>query len=146
MEETNDLSALASLLKSFLHDLPIPLISQDLADKIYPIIVQADENDDVKTLLENHYSSRDKTKDLRVLKYVLQHLNRVASEANNKMNSYNLAVVFSPNLIFATSATTMAMTHKRGPSLFVENDVNVKVVDWLISNISTKLSKLGFDQ
>jgi len=144
LEETNDLSALASLLKSFLHDLPIPLISQDLADKIYPIIVQADENDDVKTLLENHYSSDDKTRDLRVLKYVLQHLNRVASEANNKMNSYNLAVVFSPNLIFAISATTM--THKRGPSLFAENDVNVKVVDWLISNISTKLSKLGFDQ
>ena len=122
--------------------MPFPLISQDLADKIYPIIVQADESDDVKTLLENHYSCNEKKIDLIVLKCLLQHLNRVASEANNKMNSYNLAVVFSPNLIFATSATA----HKRGPSLYVENDVNVKVVDWLISNISTKLSKLGFDQ
>ncbi|KAL7060615.1 hypothetical protein AAHC03_09950 [Spirometra sp. Aus1] len=95
-----DPNTITSLIKSFLRQLPIPLITYET----YPEFIEAVRNDElseeerlhllretIQRLPPAHYHS---------LRYLMGHLNRVAQNHRmNMMTSENLAIVFTPSLM-----------------------------------------------
>lgn len=95
-----DPNTITSLIKSFLRQLPIPLITYET----YPEFIEAVRNDElseeerlhllrqtIQRLPPAHYHS---------LRYLMGHLNRVAKNYRmNMMTSENLAIVFTPSLM-----------------------------------------------
>ncbi|XP_055638603.1 N-chimaerin [Toxorhynchites rutilus septentrionalis] len=101
----SNINVISGVLKLYLRLLPVPLITFHSYSKFMQSMAH-------KTIGEQVISLRDAMKQLpqahfNCLKYILEHLNRVASyHAINKMNESNLATVFAPTLI----ATPQHMT------------------------------------
>ncbi|XP_069365487.1 rho GTPase-activating protein 23-like isoform X6 [Maniola hyperantus] len=102
-----DVHVASSLLKAYLRRLPDPILTAHL----YPAFIAADRSPErarelrrlVHALPEAHYET---------LKYLIQHLRRVvAHSAFNKMEARNLAIVFGPTLVRATSDDMLAMVN-----------------------------------
>ncbi|XP_045514310.1 rho GTPase-activating protein 21 isoform X2 [Pieris brassicae] len=102
-----DVHVASSLLKAYLRRLPDPLLTAEM----YPAFIAADRSTErarelkrlVQALPEAHYET---------LKYLIQHLRRVASQAQyNKMEARNLAIVFGPTLVRAASDDMLAMVN-----------------------------------
>ncbi|XP_064423212.1 rho GTPase-activating protein 1 [Latimeria chalumnae] len=94
-----DVHLTAVILKTFLRELPEPLLTYGLYNDIanFGTVDQSQNVVMIKTMLqtlpEENYA---------VLQYLITFLARVASECEiNKMTSVNLAVVFGPNLLWA---------------------------------------------
>lgn len=97
-----NINVITGALKLYLRVLPIPLITY----KVHPLLIDSIQHEkldlklssirhSLKTLPKAHYDT---------LKYVIEHLNRVAQHSViNKMNPQNLATVFAPTLIHHTS-------------------------------------------
>ncbi|XP_070504525.1 beta-chimaerin [Chironomus tepperi] len=97
-ESSYNINVITGTLKLYLRLLPIPLITF----QAYPVFITATKEkseteivqklrDAIKTLPTAH---------LNCLKYIITHLNKVAShQAVNKMTEHNLATVFAPTLI-----------------------------------------------
>ncbi|XP_076268356.1 beta-chimaerin-like isoform X1 [Rhynchophorus ferrugineus] len=98
MDKYPNINVITGALKLYLRILPVPLITFD----IHPHLIKSIQYNDIESqvasikqalelLPKAHYDC---------LKYMMQHLNRVARHAPiNKMNSLNLATVFAPTLI-----------------------------------------------
>ncbi|XP_064648445.1 rho GTPase-activating protein 21-like isoform X2 [Lineus longissimus] len=107
-EKWLDINAVGSLLKSFLRQLPEPLITYEL----YNMFIQANRIDNpekrmlnlkrlIHELPETHFET---------FKHLAQHLNTVAAHGQyNKMDAKNLAIVFGPTLIRNVSEDRVAM-------------------------------------
>ncbi|KAI9485788.1 MAG: Rho GTPase activation protein [Benjaminiella poitrasii] len=98
----HDIDVSAALLKVFIRELPIPLIdlkfSEDMGALPDASICTNDTIIKVKSKLAAEYES--KRVYLNLLKYICHFLKEVSSHASkNKMNIYNLSVVFTPNMI-----------------------------------------------
>lgn len=116
-----DVHTAASLLKSYLRDLPSPLIPAEFYESVMRIIMREIPIDNDKAFARLCELIRSIPVDnYNVLQYVCQFLGKVASHSNkNKMTSVNLATVFvqsfirpeddDPALLMATaSSRTMA--------------------------------------
>lgn len=102
----DDVNVVSSLLKSFLRNLPEPLIP----DEMYPSFLLADKRRgqtrlrDLKQLLEalpphNYHTMR----------HLMQHLHRVADNcAVNLMEPKNIAIVFGPSVVRMAKETLEA--------------------------------------
>lgn len=94
----SNINVISGVLKLYLRLLPVPLITFHS----YPTFMQSMAS---KSLGEQVRLLREAIKLLPLahfncLKYILEHLNRIASHhAMNKMNESNLATVFAPTLI-----------------------------------------------
>ncbi|XP_058821068.1 beta-chimaerin [Topomyia yanbarensis] len=94
----SNINVISGVLKLYLRLLPVPLVTFHA----YPSFIQSMT---YKMVGEQVISLREAVKQLPVahfncLKYILQHLNRIASHHTfNKMNEPNLATVFAPTLI-----------------------------------------------
>ena len=75
--------------------------------------------------LKSSLSSLDELS-LKVLGYLMLHLNLMASHTKNKMDAKNLATVFSPNLVHSVSGT------RRPESLISEMELNNVILEHLI--------------
>ncbi|XP_064629851.1 rho GTPase-activating protein 8-like isoform X5 [Lineus longissimus] len=102
----------AVILKTFLRELPEPLLTFDLYDAILRIPSYPDQD---KRVMETRRLIIDELPDdnYDVLKYVISFLTLVKDHADmNKMSSQNLAIVFGPNLIWPRSQVSLTtMTH-----------------------------------
>lgn len=101
-----DVHVPAAVLKSFLRQLPEPLLTFDLYDHL--VRVQTLENkeklEEMKRILHDELPEDN----YFVLKYVVQFLTEVESHhASNKMTAQNLAIVFGPNLMWAKSQASL---------------------------------------
>uniref|UniRef100_A0A182Q834 Chimaerin n=1 Tax=Anopheles farauti TaxID=69004 RepID=A0A182Q834_9DIPT len=100
-----NINVIAGVLKLYLRLLPVPLITF----QAFPLFMESMRE---KSVGEQVIALRNAVKalppaHLHCLKYILEHLNRIASDhAMNKMNEHNLATVFAPTLI----ATPQHMT------------------------------------
>ncbi|KAJ8413136.1 hypothetical protein AAFF_G00107180 [Aldrovandia affinis] len=102
-----DVHLAAVMLKTFLRELPEPLLTYQLYNDIvnFHNVESSSQISTIhgmlQTLPEENYSS---------LKFLIQFLAQVSAQSEvNKMNNTNLAVVFGPNLLWGRDA---AMTLK----------------------------------
>jgi len=116
---TLDVHTVASLLKSYLRELPAPLVPYELYEDVMLIVtreVPVIGEDRAVVKLADLLASRLSPANYNTLQYVCQFLADVAQCAeDNKMNTVNLATVFAqcflcpdadgdPGLMLATSA------------------------------------------
>ncbi|KAG2214298.1 hypothetical protein INT47_000854 [Mucor saturninus] len=107
----HDIDVSAALLKVFIRELPVPLIGLKLSEAMGALpdasICTSDTIQKVKSKLALHYA--EKPNHLGLLKYICQFLRLVSEHANrNRMNTHNLSVVFTPNMIRAEEVTSAA--------------------------------------
>ncbi|ESO12743.1 hypothetical protein HELRODRAFT_105496 [Helobdella robusta] len=103
---TYDIHLPAAILKSFLRQLPEPLLTYELYDHIIKVQCMRSfltifmRRILVEELVEDNYY---------ILKYIISFLTEVSAESGrNKMNEYNLAIVFGPNLIWSKNQASLA--------------------------------------
>lgn len=94
---SNDIAAVATLLKNFLRDLPDPLLTR----AAYHSFIQASKiDDDVNRRDSLHqYINSLPDPNYATLRVLTMHLHRIAQHsATNKMTISNLATVFGPSV------------------------------------------------
>ena len=82
LENCKDVSLLCSAFKLFLRELPVPLITREVRKSLFASQVDFEKKADPKLVAEavrKAVSSLEEI-ELRVLKYVLQHMKRMADE------------------------------------------------------------------
>ncbi|EPX73276.1 rho-type GTPase activating protein Rga3 [Schizosaccharomyces octosporus yFS286] len=97
----SDITACTSVLKTYLHKLPIPIIP----DEQYRKLLKAEELDDgfAKEEMFRMVLQELPVEHISIFNYLLQHLLRVADNADkNLMTRKNLATVFAPTLMRET--------------------------------------------
>nr|KAF6324048.1 Rho GTPase activating protein 1 [Myotis myotis] len=101
-DQYNDLHLPAVILKTFLRELPEPLLTFDL----YPHVVgflNIDESQRVEVTLQVLQTLPEEN--YQVLRFLTAFLVQVSAQCDqNKMTNTNLAVVFGPNLLWAKDA------------------------------------------
>jgi len=96
-----EIHAVAVLMKYFLRELPEPLFTF----KLYTSFIQAHEPEQVKALIQSLPVINQK-----VLKFIFQFINSVMEQSDvNQMNSSNLSIVFSPNLLRCEDQNPLAV-------------------------------------
>ncbi|CAO0797743.1 unnamed protein product [Mucor circinelloides] len=100
----HDIDVSAALLKVFIRELPVPLISLKFSESMGALpdasICTNDTLVKVKGRLQEHY--KDSPNYHSLLKYICKFLKQVSEHASkNRMNTHNLSVVFTPNMIRA---------------------------------------------
>lgn len=98
-----DNPVLASTLKSYLRELPDPLLTYSLHDEWLRIASgpECDRLKDVQRLI-NKLPQSNRTN----LGFLIQFLARVLNNSENKMTASNIAIVISPNLLWSRNAET----------------------------------------
>ncbi|KAI0209051.1 Rho GTPase-activating protein 8 [Lamellibrachia satsuma] len=102
-----DIHIPAVILKSFLRQLPEPLLTFDLYDHI----IRVQSLSDGEKIIEMRRLLHDELPEDNyfLLKYILQFLTEVsARSAKNLMTEMNLAIVFGPNLLWSKSQASLA--------------------------------------
>ncbi|KAF3822043.1 hypothetical protein GH733_007417 [Mirounga leonina] len=101
-DQYNDLHLPAVILKTFLRELPEPLLTFDL----YPHVVgflNIDESQRVEATLQVLRTLPEES--YQVLRFLIAFLVQISAHSDqNKMTNTNLAVVFGPNLLWAKDA------------------------------------------
>ena len=86
LDNCKDVSLLCSAFKLFLRELPVPLITREARKALFASQVDFEQNADPKLVAEavrKAVISLEKI-ELRVLKYVLRHMKRIADEKGNR--------------------------------------------------------------
>ncbi|XP_078000142.1 rho GTPase-activating protein 1-like [Glandiceps talaboti] len=106
--ESVDYSALldvhipAAILKTFLRELPEPLLTYQTYDRI--ITIKALELSNQVKFCQSIVNQNLSDDTYTVLKYLFDFLQQVLDHSDvNKMNSVNLAIIFGPNLVWSTN-------------------------------------------
>ncbi|KAH1008544.1 hypothetical protein HUJ05_009090 [Dendroctonus ponderosae] len=95
--EYRDVHVLASTLKSYLRDLPEPLLTYHL-HKEWMKSMQYPENQRIEVV--RHLLSKLPQENRENLAYLIQFLARLTHHTENKMSSSNIAIVIAPNLLW----------------------------------------------
>ncbi|KAK2146629.1 hypothetical protein LSH36_594g03054 [Paralvinella palmiformis] len=105
-DKLRDVHIPAAILKSFMRQLPEPLLPYDLYDHI--IRVQSLDSDEKEFEMRRLLSDELPEDNYFVLKYIIGFLTEVASYSSvNKMTTKNLAIVFGPNLMWSKSQASL---------------------------------------
>ncbi|XP_048116377.1 beta-chimaerin [Alosa pseudoharengus] len=102
-----DINIIAGVLKLYLRDLPIPVITYDL----YNTFIQAAKIPDPDARLEAIHEGllQLPPAHYETLRYLMMHLKRVTlHEKDNFMNAENLGIVFGPTLMHPPDQETLA--------------------------------------
>ncbi|KAH1002568.1 hypothetical protein HUJ04_008648 [Dendroctonus ponderosae] len=95
--EYRDVHVLASTLKSYLRDLPEPLLTYHL-HKEWMKSMQYPESQRIEVV--RHLLSKLPQENRENLAYLIQFLARLTHHTENKMSSSNIAIVIAPNLLW----------------------------------------------
>ncbi|XP_076311399.1 rho GTPase-activating protein 1-like isoform X2 [Tachypleus tridentatus] len=111
-DEHGDILVAAVMIKSFLRELPEPLLTFDLYDDI--ISFQELEQTEKLPVAKSLILQRLPEDNYLLLKYIVEFLVKVINCSDlNKMTASNLAIVFGPNLVWSQSrqASLSSITH-----------------------------------
>ncbi|XP_002739707.1 rho GTPase-activating protein 100F-like [Saccoglossus kowalevskii] len=98
-----DINVITGCLKDYLRELPEPLFTNSLCQKLMEILMapEADPKASAELVLKLMSDLPQANQD--TLEFLLDHLKLIAAHAgNNKMNTFNLAVCFGPVLMSPT--------------------------------------------
>uniref|UniRef100_A0A5K3ESY6 Beta-chimaerin n=2 Tax=Mesocestoides corti TaxID=53468 RepID=A0A5K3ESY6_MESCO len=124
----SDLNTITSLIKSFLRQLPIPLITYEAYPELIEVSRDEQLSDEQKHDLLKGCVQRLPPAHYHCLRYLMAHLNRVAAnQQSNMMTSENLAIVFAPSLM--SSSYTDPLSCLAGAK-FEQAVVNRLIVDF----------------
>ncbi|GAB0088013.1 Rho GTPase-activating protein 92B [Sergentomyia squamirostris] len=127
--EYQDVHVIAGVLKAYLRDLPDPLLTH----RLYPEFVAAAQRPNeaqrksailnaIHQLPEGHYYN---------LRYLTKFLSCLAQKnAHNKMSSQNIAIVMSPNLLWAKDGDETDYAQNMNSTAAVNTIVELLVSDW----------------
>ncbi|XP_077299635.1 beta-chimaerin-like isoform X2 [Arctopsyche grandis] len=124
LSEYSNINVIAGCLKLYLRLLPIPL----LTDQLHQKLIDASY---LKTLSDQISSFREILTDLppahyNTLQYMIQHLHRVSLQAHvNKMNAHNLCTVFVPTLMAIPPQSTDLTQEIHVLEIFVTNSAKI---------------------
>lgn len=135
--EYQDVHVIASVLKSYLRDLPDPLLTFGLYDEFVSAALRTTEDKRKKAILNavhqlptGHYLN---------LRYLTRFLSLLAQKSqHNKMSSQNIAIVMSPNLLWppedsaggGSSGDAIDYVAKVNSSAAVNTIVELLVSNW----------------
>lgn len=129
--EYQDVHVIASVLKAYLRDLPDPLLTHSLYGEFLAAAQRSTESQRKNAILNainklppEHYHN---------LRYLTRFLQLLASQSDrNKMSSQNIAIVMSPNLLWAPTSTTTEADYAQEVSstTTVNAIVEAMVADW----------------
>lgn len=120
---------IACVLKSYLRDLPDPLLTYRLYDEFVSVSQRPNEEKRKTALLNavnqlpaGHYFN---------LRYLTKFLSLLAQKSqHNKMSSQNIAIVMSPNLLWPPDTIDIDYVQKVNSSAAVNTVVELLVSDW----------------
>ncbi|KAL1918738.1 uncharacterized protein VTP21DRAFT_2760 [Calcarisporiella thermophila] len=121
---TADINNVAGVLKSYFRELPDPLFTK----RMYSDFVNASKIEDESLRLVTMHETVNALPDpnYATLKYLMCHLDRVqAHQQHNKMSVANLAIVWGPTLMTASSAEEM---------ILIDMPSQCKVVEIILEN------------
>lgn len=94
-----DVHTIASLLKAYIRELPIPLIPPETYDSMNEYFAQPSD-EDIAYFLKKNFISKMSDQSTLLLDRLLSLLSKVLENGDvNKMTARNLSVVWAPNLI-----------------------------------------------
>ena len=124
----NDVHVISSMLKSFLRNLPDPLLTSERYADFIRGVSDADDNvqfDRVKALIDDLPEINYET-----LRYLILHLKKISENSEkNRMESKNLSIVFGPTLVRPAEDSVASMV----------NDMKqqCRLVELLINHVSS---------
>lgn len=127
-----DVNVVSSLLKSFIRNLPEPILPVDL----YLKLIEADKLPGAKRIQElKVLLKRLPSHSYETLKHLIRHLHRVSQNSLvNLMEPRNLAIVFGPSVIRSANETLATAV----------NDMRhqCQIVEALVSHVSINLNSV----
>lgn len=134
LEEISDHHLLATIIKSYLRDLPEPLLGAELYEEwLEASSLTGDERFDVVwNLLQSEYLPRENYKNIH---YLFKFLNAVTKQSDaNKMTASNVAIVITPNVLWECEKTHDTMDVNVGNSLATVVELIITQFDWFFQN------------
>lgn len=127
--EYQDVHVIASVLKSYLRDLPDPLLTYQLYNEFVSAAQRPTEDKRKKAILNavnqlptGHYLN---------LRYLTKFLSILAAKhQHNKMSSQNIAIVMSPNLLWPPASIETDYVQKVNSAAAINTIVELLVSDW----------------
>lgn len=127
--EYQDVHVIAGVLKAYLRDLPDPLLTFNLYSEFVAAAQRPTESQRKSAILnaihqlpDGHYYN---------LRYLTKFLSCLAQKnAHNKMSSQNIAIVMSPNLLWARECDETDYAQKVNSTAAVNTIVELLVSDW----------------
>ena len=137
LQNCKNINTIASTIKLYIRELPQALISTELAMKIASIIkndtTENSKHDEISNLIK--WETTTSEKNIKILKFLLKHLNTITQNPNSKMDAKNLAICFSSNIIHNLAEQQQEQRVRRQNSMIREaNEFNL-VIEWLIKEI-----------
>ncbi|XP_059621494.1 rho GTPase-activating protein 92B [Phlebotomus argentipes] len=127
--EYQDVHVIAGVLKSYLRDLPDPLLTFRLYDDFVAAAQRPTELQRKKAILNAINQLPDGHRNN--LLYLTKFLSCLAQKnAQNKMSSQNIAIVMSPNLLWARETDETDYAQKVNSTAAVNTIVELLVSDW----------------
>ena len=128
IQKCQSVNTIASMVKLYIRELPQSLISKGLAMKIDDLLKV--DAEDKHNIVANLIKSETTYDNMKILKYLLEHLNKITKEPECKMNAKNLGICFSSNIIHVQ----MTKRRKQDSMLREAGSFNL-VIEWLIKEI-----------
>lgn len=127
--EYQDVHVIAGVLKSYLRDLPDPLLTYQLYNDFVSAAQRPTEDKRKKAILNavnqlptGHYLN---------LRYLTKFLSILAAkQQHNKMSSQNIAIVMSPNLLWPPDSIETDYVQKVNSAAAINTIVELLVSDW----------------
>lgn len=127
--EYQDVHVIAGVLKSYLRDLPDPLLTYQLYNEFVSAAQRPTEDKRKKSILNavnqlptGHYLN---------LRYLTKFLSILATkQQHNKMSSQNIAIVMSPNLLWPPDSIETDYVQKVNSAAAINTIVELLVSDW----------------
>lgn len=127
--EYQDVHVIAGVLKSYLRDLPEPLLTFGLYEDFVDATTRPTEDQRKKAIL--NAVNQLPTANYLNLRYLTKFLAELADRsAQNKMTTQNIAIVMSPNLLWQTESNDTDYMQKVNSSTAVNKLVELLVADW----------------
>ncbi|KAM3964418.1 LOW QUALITY PROTEIN: rho GTPase-activating protein 44 [Aphomia sociella] len=126
-----DVHVVASVLKSYLRELPEPLLTYRLYENFIAVSRHATEQARLNALWETIHLLPDAN--FQNLRYLIKFLSTLTqNQSANKMTPSNLAIVIAPNLLWAADESTFDMNITTVVNCVVE--LLIKHADWFFND------------
>ncbi|XP_041978014.1 rho GTPase-activating protein 44-like [Aricia agestis] len=126
-----DMHVVASVLKSYLRELPEPLLTYRLYEHFILASRQPTEQARLNSIWEGIHLLPDAN--YQNLRYLIKFLSALTkNQSTNKMTPSNLAIVIAPNLLWAVDESTFDMNITTAVNCVVE--LLIKHADWFFSD------------